>query len=244
MGLGASKRPTRSFPRRGLGAGSQEGQQIGATIMSVAAATGPAAPFVAAAGELVSLISSFVGGGCGQACIAASQAEQIYEYAGQCLDAVADAGMLGQNDLLTGLETCLNAGVSHMQQLASDPKAAAGTTNLQKTLGSDINAVGKYPPTAPNALNLTQAQTLFPGTSGWYASSASAGAQLALAYLNSLPTAASSSTSTNAVSAAVSSVASAIGLPATVTIAGSSFSTSSILLVLALVAGGWYYFSN
>jgi hypothetical protein len=236
-GLGKAK----PFPRRGLGAGSAEGQQIGATIMSTAALTGPAAPIVAGVGELVSLISSFVGGGCGSACVQAAEAEQIYEYAGQCLDAVAAAGMLGQNDLLTGLETILNAGVQHMQALASDPKAAAGTTNLQKTLGSDITGASQYPPTAPNALNITQAQTLFPGTSGWYASSASAGAQLALAYLNSVPSAAASTSTATGV---VSSIATAIGLPATVTIAGVSLSSSTILIGVAIVAGLLYFQSK
>jgi hypothetical protein len=209
--------------RRGMGVGTAEGVAVGKTIMAAAPATGPAAPIVAAVGELTELVSSFIGGGCGQACIASAQAEQIYEYAGQCLDAVAKAGMLSQGDLVSGLESILSAGQQHLQSLESqDPQAAKGLTNLTSTLTSDINAAGGIPSVAPNPLDISQAATLFPSTTGWYAGSASAGAQLALAYLQSLP------------------ASSSLG---SVTVAGASISKGMIYLAGAgiLLLGFWWF---
>ncbi len=213
----------RQVPASGLGAGSAVGEKAGGAILAAAAATGPAAPFVAAVGALVSLISSFVGGGCGQACVASAQAEQIYEYAGQCLDAVANAGMLGQSDLLAGLNALLQGGQQHMQQLAGqDPSAQGGLTNLTKALNEDISAASSIPATAPNPLNVSQAQTLFPGTSGWYAASASAGAQLALSYLTSLASAQASTTSGVSVDTTTGAVS----------VLGTTFSSTEVIVGL------------
>lgn len=47
---------------------------VGGTVMSVAPYTGPAAPFVLAAGAVTELLAAVgIGGGCGQTCITASQ---------------------------------------------------------------------------------------------------------------------------------------------------------------------------
>ena len=220
--------PARLFPRRrGLGAGSATGEKIGGAITSAAAVAGPFAPIVAGVGALVSLISSFIGGGCGNACIESSQAEQIYEYAGQCLDAVASAGMLSQSQLLAGLQALLQGGQQHMQALeASDASAKNGYTNLTKALNEDISAANSIPATAANALDLTAAQSLFPSTTGWYAAPAQAGAQLALSYLQALPASSASTTSSGA---------------GTVTILGTSVSTTTLLWGAALVAAALYF---
>ena len=186
--------PGRRLRRRGLGAGNPTAEgavQIGGTVagagtsIAVAAAALPAiaVPIVGAAVALVSLLASFIGGGCGNACIDSSEAEQIYEYAAQCLDAVAKAGMIDQNQLQTGLQNWLSAGQQHMQALeATDSKAKAGYTNLTKALNSDLSYASTVPAVAPNALDLSTVQSLFPSTTRWYAGSAQAGAQLALTY--------------------------------------------------------------
>lgn len=59
----------------GLGAasGAQDIQAVGATLLSGAAFTGPAAPFVAGAGAVAELLGAIgIGAGCGQNCITAS----------------------------------------------------------------------------------------------------------------------------------------------------------------------------
>ena len=90
------------FPRRGLGAGTaagEEGVQIagtGATIGFTLAGATAAIPIVGAVVALGALLASFLGGGCGQACIASSQAEQIYEVACDDLQAVANSECWGK----------------------------------------------------------------------------------------------------------------------------------------------------
>src|SRR5215469_1091197 len=57
----------------GLGVTDPYLTTAGSGVMAVAPATGPAAPFVAAAGAVISLLGQLgVGAGCGPTCIAAS----------------------------------------------------------------------------------------------------------------------------------------------------------------------------
>jgi hypothetical protein len=142
---------------------------------------------------------------------------------------VAAAGQLGQSDLLAGLNTFLSAGQAHMQQLeATDSKAKAGYTNLTNAINGDIKAASSIPATAPNALNLSTVASLFPNTSGWYAQSAQQGAQLAMAYLQSIPAA--------SVSQGISVDTSA----GTLSVLGSTFSFTEVLL---LAGGLWLAYS-
>jgi hypothetical protein len=187
------------------------------------------------AGALMSLISGFISGGCGQACVQSSKAEQIYEIAGQDLHYVAfKLGMLGQNEFLTGIENFIQAGISHLQSLQQqgDTKAADGITNLQKSMAGNVNEASKLPAAASTPLDLAQAQTVFipAGSSGWYADAIAAGNQLALAYLQSLQSAGSSF-----------SVSPTTG---EVTVLGTSFSPIQIGLALGAVALGVYFFGG
>ena len=226
--------------RRGLAAGnatvkgaSEIAGGAATAGIGIAAAAGSAAataaiPIVGPIVALATLLASFIGGGCGQACINASQAQQIYEYAGQCLDAVAGAGMINQSELLAGLQNLLSAGLQHMQAIGSNSSDAKGTTTLQNALNQDISYAGTIPAVAPNPLNLAQAQALFPSTSGWYAGSAAAGAQLAVAYLQSLPATATATGST-------------ASTPGTVTVLGNTFSTTELLLGAAALVGIYFF---
>jgi hypothetical protein len=198
---------------------------VGATIAGAASAIPIIGPIIG----IAEMLASLIGGGCGQACINSSKAEQIYEYACECLDRVAAAGQLGQSDLLAGLNTFLSAGQAHMEQLeATDSSAKKGYTNLTTSIGKDISAASSIPATAPNALNLNTVASLFPSTSGWYPDSASNGAQIAMAYLQSLPAA--------SLSQGVS-VNSAAG---TISVLGSTFSFTEVLL---LAGAAWLAYS-
>lgn len=62
MGVAVARRT------RGMGAGSPVVQAAGSTMLSISPMTGPAAPFVAAAGVIINLVGDFFGGGCGRSC--------------------------------------------------------------------------------------------------------------------------------------------------------------------------------
>lgn len=192
-----------------LGVGTAAGEAVGKGISSVAAFTGPAAPIVAAVGELVSVISSFFGGGCGSACTQSATLEQVPEVALDDLWAVAQAGMLGQADFLSAYQTIDNYATQSLQNLEkTDSKAAGGLTNYQKATANYQSLAASLPATAPNGLNLSQAQELFtnPSAAGWEPGSVSAGNNLALQVLQSIGSGSSSATGT------VSALASAVGL--------------------------------
>lgn len=244
----ATRRP---FPRRGLGQGDQTavaatklgGQATTAGLNVVAQSSSnlaesaaAAIPIVGAVVAIGALLASFLGGGCGEACIESSQAEQIYEVACDDLTAVAKLGMLAQSDYANGIQTFVQAGIQHLQSLQQqgDSKAAAGITNLQKSTQGNVSYESSVPAAASVPLNLTTAQNAFiaPNESGWYAASITAGNQLALAYLQSLPSASAGGSSALSVSPTGS-----------VMLLGQTFSIGEIILALALIAGVVYFAS-
>jgi hypothetical protein len=193
-GLSKTVRP-RAFPRlrrSGLGAGSVTGEKIGGSILGsagIVAAVNPiAGGIVAAVGALTELVTSFIGGGCGQACINSAQAEQIYEIAGDDLAKAYNLGMITADEYSTGIENVISAGTQHMQALeATDPSASKGLANMLKSIPSaSATPNGPTPGSVPLDLSALQAAFIQPGASGWYAGSVSAGTQLALTYLQAL----------------------------------------------------------
>jgi hypothetical protein len=203
-------------PQRRLGVGTATGEAIGSSLIKVAAATGPAAPFVAAAGAIIDAISSFFGGGCGQACIKSATLEQVPEVALDDLHAVAiqQPGAISQSDFQTAYTEILNYGVQQLQNLEAqgDKRAAGGITNLQKS--TDYSSfIASLPANRTVALNLSQAQTAFtnPSAAGWEPGSVSAGNALALQVLQSI--AASGTASSTGVSGTVNALSTATGLP-------------------------------
>lgn len=222
------------FPRRGMGAGSQTGEAAVATAGAAAGVALPligataAIPFVGPIIALASLIFGFIGGGCGNACIESSQAEQIYEVAAEDLAAVAKLGMIGQADFSAGIQAIIQGGQQHLETLQQqgDASAASGLTNFNKATSTYSSFAATLPATAPNALNLTTAQAAFiqPGASGWYAASVTSGNQLALTYLQSLPAGGSSASGS-------------------VDVLGTTFSTTTLLWVAAGL-GALFLFSG
>lgn len=236
-GLGATAAGAETAQIAG-GAGSIAGAAtaVGSSTGLIAASTAAVAvPVIGAAVALVALIASFIGGGCGNACIESSEAEQIYEVACDDLQHVAQLGMLGQSDYETGISALVQGGQQHMQALeASDSKASAGLTNLNKSTAGNISYASSLPATATVALNLTQAQAAFiqPGASGWYASSITAGNQLALAYLQELASQQASTTSGVSVSPSTG----------TISVLGETFSTTEVLIGLGVIAAVLWFF--
>ena len=145
----------------GLGEGSAIGEQIGQTITKLAPETGPAAPFVAAAGEIVSILSAFFGGGCGQTCVVAAQTEQVYEATADNILAVAKAGMMSGEDAISIMQNLITVG---QQQETQNKPGAAGSANLERVIQGEIaDAQSVGPPTQP--LDLTAARELYVGAS-------------------------------------------------------------------------------
>lgn len=231
-GLGASEAGAETAQIAG-GAGSIAGAAtaVGSSAGLIAASTAAiAVPVIGAAVALVALIASFIGGGCGNACIESAEAEQIYEVACDDLQHVAQLGMLGQSDYETGINALIQGGQQHMQALeSSDKQASKGLTNLNKSTAGNVSFAGSLPATATVPLNLTQAQAVFiqPGASGWYSSSVTAGNQLALTYLQELASQQASQTSGVSVSPSTG----------TVSVLGTTFSTTNLVIGLAVIAG-------
>jgi hypothetical protein len=216
--------------RRGLGVANPKIQEAGSitgagagiasTIMLLAGATGPAAPIVAIAGAVVALITSFIGGGCGQACIQAAQGEQIYEIATDNISAVSSKlGMIDRDEFIAGAQQFLNAGIQHMEAIAGrdgnqTKQAKNGQANMQKQISQMISAAsgGSLSATRSAPLDVAKAQAVFIGGSsgasagGWYSGAVSAGAQLATAYLESLPPTLPSGVSSSSLAAGITSL--------------------------------------
>ena len=223
FGLSNKTLRPRVFPR-GLGAGTVTGEKIGGSILGsagIVAAINPiAGAVVAAVGALTELVTSFVGGGCGSACVNSAEAEQIYEVAGDDLAYVARLGMLTDDEYSTGMQNIISGGTQHMQQLAlTDPSATKGLQNMLKSLPasslSGFNPPIVNPGSVPLDMSAAQAAFKQPGASGWYAGSVSAGNQLAAAYLNALAQLQTSGVNTG-------NVAQALSTPATASPAGSA----------------------
>jgi hypothetical protein len=212
------------------GAGVSVAGATGAIAASTAAL---AATGIGAVVALVALIATFVGKGCGEACIESSQAEQIYEWASEVLWQVAKAGMLSSSQFTAAIQALLQGGTQHMQSLeASDPKAAAGLKNMTSAISQEGNAA-LLPSTAPSAINMSQVQSIIAGmsTSGWYPASVSAGNQLALTYLQNLASQAPATASGTATGSG------------SVAILGQTFSIPEVLGGLAIVAALIYFAS-
>ena len=216
--------------RRGMGASgsAQTGEAVGKAISTAAIATGPAAPFVAAAGSLVSIISSFLTGGCGSACTESAQATQVWGTACDDLSHVAQAGMLGQEDYATGIENFISAGVQQMNQLYAAGDTRATPSNLNLTQGN-VDLINQIPAQASVPLDLTKVQAMFvqPGYGGWTLASIEAGDQLAFSYLQAVAAGQTSGVSASGVSTSSSGL----------TIAGMTFSYTEAGLALAALVG-------
>jgi hypothetical protein len=215
---------------RRLGAASATGEEVGAAIVKAAPAAGPFAPIVAAVGSVAEAIFSFVGGGCGQACVLSATAEQVFEVACDDIEAVGRLGMIGQADYQSAIQEIINAGIAKLQQLeaSGDKKAAAGVINLQASTTGNVS-FGETLPAAPTvAMNLAQAQAAFksPTASGWEPTAITSGNNLAAQVLQTI---ASSPTTTAAGSVAGLVSGTVAGLPGWLVLGGGALLAWAVL---------------
>lgn len=197
--------------------------KVGSSLVAAAPFTGPAAPFVAAAGALTSLFGQ-VFGGCGQACVQSATAEQVYESAADNISKAAKAGYISGTQASSAISQILAAGQQNLSQLATaNPKAQGGLTNLTNTIQGNLQAVSAIG-NATKSFDPGAVSSLFVPTnaSGWESGATAAGAGVAAQALNNLGLTAGQSASATNFSSEISSL------------------TSSPLLLLAIVGGGIY----
>lgn len=194
--------------------------------MSIAPATGPAAPFVLLAGALVELFSAFFGGGCGGACIAAAEREQIYEATADNILACAKAGLISGSGAAAAIQAMITAGEQAEAQLQTS-QGKAGGVNLTKATAGQVSAASAYgAPTVPFTLSACQALYIPLSKSGWYQGSLAQAQQLSDQVLPQIATADAQS-----VSSVTSGVASELS-----TALGVSISPTVLLIVAGVGA--------
>jgi len=178
---------------RPMGTGTAAGQAAGAILTKIAPFTGPAAPFVIAAGLIVSIVSDFFGGGCGQTCVVAAQTQQVYDAVGDNIEAVAKAGMISGADAVSILQSLVTAAQGAE---TANQQGAAGSAEVASAVQTHINNVsGLGASTQP--LNLSAAQQLYVGNNpsepggvgakGWYPGSVASATQLTNQILSAVP---------------------------------------------------------
>jgi len=197
-----------------LGAGNATVSAVASTVEKVAVAI----PIVGAIAGLVAFLAGFIGGGCGQTCVDASKRQQVYEAAADNLYKVAKAGMITPSEAIAGMQAFIQSGEQQEAQLGTS-SGQKGSANLANVIGQEIAATQGLS-VAPQTLDLTAAQALFVGGSGWYPDAIAAASTITMQYLQQLvasparvASSAASSVS-NAVSSAVQSATAVLGTSA------------------------------
>lgn len=128
-----------TFENRGLASAfSQETATVGGVLTSIAPATGPAAPFVAAAGQIANLVAQ-IGQffqGCGQTCI---QTSQWADEAENALNQIVQTYWNTPTPRYASFQASTVAAIQHvfqqLQQLCSNPQmGAAGQRCISERL--------------------------------------------------------------------------------------------------------------
>jgi hypothetical protein len=244
---------SRRFPRRGLGTAADS------AVISKSLST--AAPYTAAipvvgpiiAGILEIASAFHIGEGCGAACTDATNTETPFELAGWNVELAGLAGMITQEQALAALEWLMQQGTSALQQLQqTDPHAGNSIVNLTNAMNAQIagvrdssyqwNASANFsnlqgpgatlsnpiPVSAPTAALDPQAlqSSIFvqPGAKGWPTGVPSSAQNLAL----------------QAIAYATNITETATSANGSVTILGSTYSTTQILVALGILAVGIY----
>lgn len=239
--------------RHGMGAGDVQAQKVIGGVSTIATATttaastgvlgsaalglatGPAAPFVIAGIVVAALLAKFIGGGCGQACIDASMAQQIYQAAADNAYALYAAGMVPLASAVAFMQQMISAGQQHMAQLGNTKQLKDGSANIVKVINAEIAAAQKLPTPTPVPLDLNSARAKYISGSGWYPQSTAAAAQITDQWVE----AAIANPPAGSVSAAGSSP---LAVTSTgVSVGGFSFSFPEIAIGLALLFGGIYF---
>ncbi len=152
------------------------GAGIALAIPAIAAAAGPAAPFILAGFAIAALISKYIGGGCGVVCTEAAQVEQVYESAADNALQMVKLGFVTPAEAVAFMQGLIYDGINREAQFGTS-QSRAGTTNLENTINAEIADVQALAPVqlAPIDLNVAHQHYV---TGNWYPASEAAGAQL------------------------------------------------------------------
>lgn len=143
------------------------------------------APIVGVFVGLGLLLSQFIGKGCGNACIEAAKAEQIYEAMGDNLVQLYKLGMITRDQTLAGIALAQEYGAQHLGKF-DDKQARAGEKNMTSVLSALVAGMAHTPMGKPQPYNLTLAHEHYISGPGWYPDSLAAAAQLTDEYVSSL----------------------------------------------------------
>lgn len=156
-------------------------------VASGALAGSIAGPIGAAAGLLVGLALK-LGEGCGNSCIQASKALQVYEVAANDIIAVAESGMISGSQAADMVSSVIQAGLSTLANLKAngDDKAQGGIDILNKEAASLVSQAGSFGK-ATKSYDSKVAQSLMknPSTPNWYSDAIISGNNIAMGLLNS-----------------------------------------------------------
>lgn len=164
------------------------------------AAAGPVGAIIAVAAGVASLVASFIGGGCGQACIVAAQREQIYELTADILNALAQHGYLTPQWAASAMQQLVIGAQQAEAQLASK-QGQKGSVNAASVINSEAQGVLSYNvPLRPMDAGVTQVIASI-GGSGWYPQSVAAAQQLTMQIIAGAPSLVSAQPSPSVVQA-------------------------------------------
>lgn len=151
----------------------------------LAAAAATVLPVIGIAIGLGLILVHFLGHGCGEACIDAAKAEQIYEAAADDVYAVFKLGMITAAQAVAIMVHLFSAGTQHMGTFGT-AQANKGALNMQRVISAEIADLPKTPQPKAQPLNLDAARAAYVTGPGWYPDSLQAAAQLADSYLEAL----------------------------------------------------------
>jgi hypothetical protein len=170
-------------------------KEVGAGLMAVAPATGPAAPFVEAAGGLLEVFSNIFSGA-NPLQVDAAMVEQCYECCSwNLMYLFMNAKMLTRSECVAGMQMLIQAGQrseSQIQAQVGNP-AVKGSANLTKVINEDAATVQAQPEiSTPLTWNQNQGENYYVGGSkgstahGWYPDAVSVAKTLTSNFMNVL----------------------------------------------------------
>jgi hypothetical protein len=144
-----------------------------------------AIPIIGAAIGVALILVHYLGHGCGEPCIDAAKAEQIYEAAADDIFAVYKLGMITAVQAVAIMTHMFAAGTQHMASFNTS-QANKGAMNMQKVLSALIAQVPHTPQAKSTPLNLNTAHIDYVSGPGWYPDSLQQASPLADEYLTAL----------------------------------------------------------
>ena len=131
------------------------------------------------------LLIEILGGGCGSACVEASEIEQVYEAIGDDLLRVAKAGMIGGAEAVVAITHFMGVGDQALTRVGTD-QATAGKQNMDNVMANLIAKARQLPSTATVPLDLAAAKKFYVGGAGWYPTSITVADKVTTQFLTAL----------------------------------------------------------